>query len=63
MEKLILVFGLLICSFGSFALSPVSHNAPETIIVDADGNIHIFDDGGDCVMHLGNDPWSFGDDC
>lgn len=59
MKKLILSFGLIICSFGLFSVT--SYDGPETIIVDTDGNVFVFDDGGDCVIHL--DGWSFGDDC
>jgi hypothetical protein len=63
MKTLILSFGLTICAFGLFSFASTSHNAPETIIVDGDGNVFIFDDGGDCVIHLGDDPWWFGNDC
>lgn len=61
MKKLIFGFGLIISVFGFFSVSSIEN--PETIIVDEDGYIQIFEDGLDCVIHLGSDPWSFGDDC
>jgi hypothetical protein len=60
MKTLILSFGLTICAFGLFSFA--SHVSPETLIIDADGNSFYFDDGGNCIIHLGED-WALGSDC
>lgn len=61
MKKFILSIGIVVCVIVLF-LFISSYDGVEILIIDEDNNVFYFDDGGDCMIYLGED-WVIGDDC